>query len=471
MTGTGKSRLKEHRMSVNRSSNRDHAIVIGGSMAGLLAARVLAGHYRQVTLVERDALPPGAEQHRGVPQGKHTHGLLASGREVLERFFPGISSELLARGAVAGDIVRDSRWFIEGACLSRFTSGLNGLLMTRPLIESAVRDRVLSIPNVVRREGAAVEGLVPDAGRRRVTGVRTAVETIPSDLTLDASGRGSRSPKWLRSIGYDEPPEEKVEVGLGYVTRFFRRSHSHLNGDLAAIIPPTPSGKRGGVMLAQEGERWTVTLIAHFGNYAPEDLPGFIEFARTLPAPYIYEVIRDAEPLGDAASARFPASIRHRYEALSRFPEGYLVFGDAISSFNPIYGQGMSVAALQAVELDRTLGSGDANLSMRFFASAAKVVDIPWSIAAGNDLRMPEAVGKRTAGVNFINWYMSKLHRAAHSDPIPALAFHRVGNLLAPPPSVMHPRVVARVLWRNLRGETNHRRSAEEAELAAGAGR
>jgi hypothetical protein len=204
-------------------------------------------------------------------------------------------------------------------------------------------------------------------------------------------------------------------------------------------------------MLAQEGNRWTVTLIAHFGNYAPPELAGFIEFARTLPAPYIYEVIRNAEPVSEPASARFPASLRHRYEDLERFPEGYLVFGDAISSFNPIYGQGMSVAALEAVELDKTLAAGSADLAPRFFARAAKVVDIPWSIAAGNDLRMPEATGPRNAAVKLINWYMAKLHKAAHHDPVTALAFHKVANLLAPPQSVMHPRVSMRVLRGNMR--------------------
>lgn len=163
-------------------------------------------------------------------------------------------------------------------------------------------------------------------------------------------------------------------------------------------------------MVAQEGDKWTVTLIAHFGNYAPADLAGFIEFSRTIPASYIYDVIRHAEPIGDGVTARFPASLRRRYEWMVRFPQGYLVFGDAISSFNPIYGQGMSVSALESLELDSCLAEGDANLATRFFKKAARVVDIPWGIAVGNDLRMPETVGPRSLMVNFINWYMSKLH-------------------------------------------------------------
>jgi 2-polyprenyl-6-methoxyphenol hydroxylase-like FAD-dependent oxidoreductase len=209
-------------------------------------------------------------------------------------------------------------------------------------------------------------------------------------------------------------------------------------------------------------------LIGYFGHSAEPELEGFIEYARTLPAPYVYEVIRNAEPLSDPMSARFLASVRRRYEKLQRFPDGYLVFGDAISSFNPIYGQGMSVAALEAVQLAETLADGSNDLAKRFFRRAAKVVDIPWSIAVGNDLRMKETVGPRNAGVNIINWYMSKLHRAAHHDPAPALAFHRVGNLLAPPRSVMHPRILWRVLLGNLRPHADARAAAQTVQATAG---
>jgi hypothetical protein len=222
-----------------------------------------------------------------------------------------------------------------------------------------------------------------------------------------------------------------------------RARRDQLGGE---IIPPTPKGKRGGVMLAHEGDRWTVTLIGHFGQAAPLDLDGFTEYARTLPAPYIYEVVRDSEPVSEPVSARFPASVRHRYESLTRFPEGFLAFGDAISSFNPIYGQGMSVAALEAMELAAALREGTRGLARRFFRRAARVVDMPWTISVGNDLRMPETVGPRNTRINFVNWYMTKLHKAAHSDRLAAMAFFQVANLLAPPASVMRPMVVLAVL-------------------------
>ncbi len=436
------------------NQDRNHAIVIGASMAGLLAARVLADHFEQVTLIDRDTFPPEGQHRRGVPQGHHTHGLLAGGKQVVERLFPGISQEFIDGGAVKGDLARDSRWFLEGACLCKFTSGLGGLLLSRPFLEGKVRRYLLRIPNVRAREGCTVKGLATTGDKKRVTGIQMEGETIDADLVIDATGRGSHSPEWLEPMGYPKPSEERVEIALGYTTRLFRRSPLDLKGDGAAVITPTPETKRAGVMLAQEGDRWTVTLVSYFGNYAPTELEGFIEFARSLPAPFIYEVVRLAEPISEPVSARFPASVRRRYEKLDRFPDGFLVFGDAISSFNPMYGQGMSVAALEALALDETMIQGQSDLGRRFFPKAARIIDNPWNIVVGGDLRIPETIGPRSASVNFINWYMSKLHKAAHRDPEVALAFHKVGNLLVSPQAVMHPRIIARVLRESLRART-----------------
>ncbi|MBS1827285.1 MAG: hypothetical protein JST93_18355 [Acidobacteria bacterium] len=438
------------------------AIVLGGSMAGLVTAGVLAKHYGRVTVVEQDVLPESVEQRRGAPQGRHAHGLLAGGGRALEELFPGLSDELRRDGAVPADVARDLRWFHEGGCLARFRSGLDGFLLSRPLIETAVRRRVKALPNVRFLEGQRVDGLMATANRSRVVGVRIGGEELSADLVVDTTGRGSQTPQWLEMMGYRKPVEERVEVALAYTTRLFRWRPEHLNGDGAAVIPSTPEGKVGGVMLRQEGERWIVTLIGHFGHQAPEDLAGFIEYARHLPAPYIYEVIRHAEPIGEACSARFPASVRRRYERLDRFPEGYLVMGDAICSFNPKYGQGMTVTALEGKALDECLAEGGERLAQRFHRRAAEVVDIPWAIAVGNDLRMKETVGPRSLGVRFINWYMAQLHKAAHEDAVLSMAFHQVANLLAPPQSVMAPGIA----WRVARHALFPRQRREPAKLS-----
>lgn len=423
------------------------AIVIGGSMGGLTAARVLSDFFDEVTLIDRDSFPDVGEHRRGVPQSVHTHGLLAGGRRVLGDLFPGIIEELLGLGGLSGDILNDSLWFFEGGCLSKKPSGLDGVLMSRPLLEGVVRRRTFAVKNIQHRENCVVEGLATNAERNRVTGVKIGDQVVDADLVVDATGRGSHSPAWLDSIGFGKPEEEKVEIKIAYTTRWFKRTLDHLNGDSAAVIPQTPGGKRGGVMLAQEGDRWTCTLVGYFGQVAPSELPGFIEYAKSLPAPYIHDVVSKAEPIGDAFTALFPASLRRRYERMKSFPEGYLVLGDAICSFNPIYGQGMSVALQESNALRDCLKAGSDNLAKRFFARAAKVVDIPWSVAVGADLKIPETVGPRNAGVNFVNWYIAKLHKLAHRDPEASVAFLKVANLLAPPPSIMAPKMAMKVLF------------------------
>lgn len=434
-------------MAEHRASRYAHAIVMGGSMAGLLAARVLSDHFAQVTLIERDVLPADVANRRGVPQGRHTHGLLASGQDTLRLLFPGLCERLRADGAVFGDILTDVRWFFEGGSLARVATDMQGLMLTRPFLESAIRARVRAIPNVTVRDGCQVTGLLADEGRDTVTGVSLQNGlSLTADLVVDATGRGSKAVEWIRSMGYDAPAEERVEIGLSYTTRFFKREPHHLDGGLGTIVAPTPDGKRGGVMIAQEGGRWTVTLISHFVPAAGEELGAFRSFAAQLPSSAIHDVVRAAEPIGDAFGARFPSSIRRRYERLRRFPEQFVVMGDAVCSFNPIYGQGMSVSALEALALGEVVESGTTKAGRRFFARAARIVDSPWTTAVGNDLRMPEAVGPRSAIGTQISRYVARLQRAAHTDPELAVAFMRVANLLDHPQALFAPKVVWRVL-------------------------
>jgi hypothetical protein len=369
-----------------------------------------------------------------------------------------LTQGLVDQGALLGDVTADARWFVDGGYHRRFASGLMALCVSRPRLEAEVRARLLALSNVRAIEGCDVLGVATNTDGTRVSGVRlirreagSAEEIVAADLVVDASGRGSRTPSWLESLGYPSPHEEHVRAGIGYTSRLFRREPRHLAGDVAAIVVATPRRKRGGVILAQEGYRWIVSLGGYAGDHAPSDEEGFLAFARSLAAPDIYEVIRQAKPLTEPAIYKFPASQRRRYERLARFPDGLLVCGDAICSFNPIYGQGMTVAALDAVALQECLAKKTPDLARCFFSRVAELVDGPWQIAAGGDLRFPEVDGARSPAVRFGNWYLGKLHVAARHDAVVALAFQEVANLATSPPSLLRPGVVLRVARGNLR--------------------
>lgn len=440
-------------------SGQNHAIVIGASMGGLLAARALADIFEQVTIIERDAFPAIGQHRKGVPQGRHVHALHLRGVEILEGLFPGLIADLVAQGVpLINRPEEELIWFDGGGYHARFTleDGRLGVLgVSRPLLEGYVRQRLLALPNVCAIEGCDALGLVPSECNGRVRGVRilrraqgSAEEVLEADLVVDASGRGSRAVKWLEELGYAPPAEEQVTINFGYSTRLYRRRPEHLDGAKAVVITGSPALKRGGVMLAQEGDRWIVSLGGFVGDHPPLDEEGFIAYARSLAALDVYNVIKEAEPLSEAIPYRFKASLRRRYERLPRFPEGFLVFGDAICSFNPIYGQGMSVAAMEALDLQHELRSGTEGLWRRFFRRAAKSIDIPWQIVVSGDLRFPEVEGKRVPAIRFINAYMARLHRAAHRDAVIARAFNDVAGLMVPPRSLIRPRI----LWRVLRG-------------------
>ena len=433
-----------------------HAVVIGASMGGLLAARALSDTFDRVTLVDRDALPPVGDQRKGVPQGRHAHGLLARGRTALEELFPGMTEELLARGASTGDIQARGRWANEGHTLCQAPSGLTGLLVSRPLLEGHLRARLRSQPGVEILERCSVPGLLTSEDRTRVTGVRLAdaggaERELAADLVVDATGRTSKLPGWLEALGYSPPEQEAVHVGIGYSTRQYRRRPDHLRGDVAVITAPAPPEARGGVVLAVEDDRWIVTLMGYADDIPPSDPAAWEDFARTLPTSDVAEVVVGGEPLDDPVPFRYPASVRRRYERLDRFPRGLLAFGDAICSFNPIYGQGMTVASLEALALRDVLREGDGELAPRFFRLAGRLVDVPWDIAVGTDLRFPHVDGRRTAKVRLVNRYLSRVHVAAEVDPVVGTAFLRVVNLIDRPEKLLTPPVAARVLRANLR--------------------
>ncbi len=436
----------------------DRAVVLGGSMAGLLAARVLADAYAEVVVVERDALPGTPTHRRGVPQSRHIHGLLAGGQQALEELFAGFTAELAARGAPTGDMLRDVRVCFGGHWLRPGPSGLVAVQASRPLLETCLRDRVRSLPGVQLLESCDVVGPVatPDGGR--VTGARvvprrdeSAEQTLKADLVVDATGRGSRAPVWLDRLGVTRPPEEQVRVDVRYASATFRLGREQLGGALGLIQAATPRHPRGGAVALTEGGQGIVTLYGMLGDRPPTDHRGFLAFANTLQHPDLADVLRSAEPLTEPAPFRIPMTVRRHYERLRRFPEGLLVLGDAACTFNPVYGQGMSVAALEALALrDHLRRRGTAQPSL-FFSDVARIVDVPWAMATGGDLAFSGVAGRRSLGTRLLGGYLSALLGAAARDDDLGRAFVRVAGLVDPPQDLLQPRRVLRVAASRLR--------------------
>jgi 2-polyprenyl-6-methoxyphenol hydroxylase-like FAD-dependent oxidoreductase len=446
---------------------RDNAIVIGAGIGGLLAARALADDFATVTLLERDTFPTDDISRHGAPQGDHAHVLLARGRNVIEALLPGWTDEVVAAGGVTCDLARDVTWISHGLELKPASSQLIGLLASRPVLEGHVRRRLLALPNVRAIERCAVQGLAVSADRSTVTGVCVRrgdrAETIAADLVVDASGHGSPSPAWLQGLGYARPRQERIDVGICYTTRRYRRRPADLGGRCAVVVAGSGPNWRKGAILVQSEDCWIVSVGGYFGDDACDNERMFAAYIGSLPTRDLYDIVAQAEPLGDFKTYRYPASLRRRYERLTRFPANYLVFADAICSFNPVYAQGMTVAAQQAVLLRDAVRAGSTDLARRFFNAAAAVIDAPWDIALGNDLRHPQIKGPRSVKVKVANWYVGKLHQAAETDSVLAGAFLRVANLEAQPLSLLHPAIVLRVVTGNLR----HRRGI--AASAAGA--
>ena len=316
------------------------AIVIGGSMAGLLAARVLSECFQEVVVLERDRIPCGAAHRKGTPQSRHVHVLLARGLEVFEELFPGLTEELI-EGSVPVSAPEQHLYWIGGGYYCPIDYPHRGVHPSRPLLEAAVRSRVFARPNVRLLDGISVVAFVASGTRERIHGVqcshsesddRATEDTLEADLVIDATGRGSHTPAWLEGMGYPRPREERVDVGMGYTTRHYRREPGQLDGKHFEALSATPTCRRGAIASAQEGDRWIVTLAGYPGDHPPTDEAGFVAFAATLAAPDVHDLISRAKPIDDPTPARYPASQRRHYEELSRFPEGLVVFGDASST-------------------------------------------------------------------------------------------------------------------------------------------
>jgi len=432
-----------------------HAVVMGASITGLLAARVLADHYESVTVVERDELSDSPENRRGVPQGRHLHGLLMRGSQVLDELFPGVMDELVAAGAP----------HFDGTDLSRMYMSMNGHVLvrrgdseklavygpSRPFLESHIRRRARALGSVTMLDAHDVVDVTSTPSHDRVTGVRVVPHQggeevdLPADLVVDASGRGARTPAILGRLGYPRPQEDSVTIHLKYSSQLFALPPDALNE--VVFLVTAVAGRPSGLAMARcEHDRWMLTIAGMMGNDPPDTFEGICDFATGMLPDYALAAVRTATPLGPTAQHRYPSSRWHRYDRLRRMPEGLIAIGDAVCSFNPVYAQGMTVAALQVLALRDSLARGTADLPRRFYRAGAKPIRQAWQQVIGNDLSLPEVEGTPPLLTKLVNPYVERVLTAAEYDPVAMEAFMRVAWLMDAPSRLLHPSIAARAM-------------------------
>jgi 2-polyprenyl-6-methoxyphenol hydroxylase-like FAD-dependent oxidoreductase len=428
------------------------AVVLGASVAGLLAARLLSESYRDVVLVDRDELSGATGPRRTVPQGRHIHGLLARGQQVLEELFPGLTKELEELGVPVCDFGTGLSWYFKGRMIQKAETGLICVSAERPLLEARIRERIRALSNVRMIERTDIVGLTASTDHSRITGVRIqpeggAEELLDADLVVDASGRSSRAPRWLHEFGYPQVPEERIKIDLTYTTADFRSPLpvDPIGAGAGLVCVASPAHPRGAT-LARLRDRYSLSLYGLLGDQAPTDRAGFLAYAKTLPVPEIFAAVEHAEMISEPVAMHFPANVRHHYEKVDRLPEGLLVMGDAACIFNPIYAQGMTVAAIESLVLRKHLELGRPPRPRDFFRDLSAVIDAPWDMAVGGDLGFPGVEGRRTMKVRMGNFYIPRLQAAAVNDGALSDAFLRAAGLVDPPTALMRPAVISRVL-------------------------
>ena len=433
------------------------AIVIGGSMAGMMTARVLSERFDKVVIIERDNIPDEPVARNGVPQGRHLHALLAKGQEIMEDLFPGLSDDLSATGAPILKWGWNGLFVSAGGHSQKFDSGIRSHLTSRVSLEYLVRQRLMQIENIEYMMRTQVNHLIEDSGR--ITGIEVMhrgtkdEETLHADLVVDASGRGSKTPEWLQESGYEAPEETHVNAFVGYATRWFDVPETY-QPELCSIAigPDLGAGNtRAGAMFFVEGNQAVVTLQGTNKDYPPTDDEGYLAFAKSLQAPYLYDFIKEAKPISPISGyQRTKNRIRH-YEKLRRRPENFIVMGDAYCCFNPVYGQGMTTAALEADTLRELLKRYSVNhldgFAANFQKAISKVIQSPWMMATSEDLRYPDTEGEATLMIRIMQHYSGWLTETAAHDRVLSLAFFKMMNLQTEGTALLKPEIIGRAIW------------------------
>ena len=453
---------------MSKSQDQGHALVIGGGIAGLLAAHVLTNHFARVTLIERDRYADTPAAFRpGTPQGRQVHTMLLRGQRVLESLFPGLETKLFAQGAIKRAYGHESLYYYGGRC-PKLPPVLLGWNCSRQLLEWQIRQELTTCARLQLMEGVEVLHLLFAKAEHAVCGVQVRernqqtptneVQDVQADLVIDASGSSSPIVTWLEELGYEPPREEIVNANLGYATRFYEPpTHSQLpwRGIAINAAPPT---QRGGVLMEIESNRWMTVLSGMDKDYPPTEDEGYLAFARSLPDPSLAEAIAMATPISPIYGYRRTENRRRYFEHLRCLPEGLLVMGDAVCTFNPVYGQGMTVAALEAQVLDTCLQRNQKGFALDFQKKVARVIDFPWKLATASDGRVVNRRQSRGLQVRYVESMMALLPH----DPQVLLTFLEVTHMLRPARALMSPMMLTKVVRQQYMRKKKGRRYSQK---------
>lgn len=419
------------------------AIVIGSSMAGMLAARVCANHFTEVLLLEKDKIKSVPAHRKGVPQDNHLHLLLAKGYTILQDYFPGIMEKLQKQGAIAGDIGKHLKWYCEGGYRPQCETAQRTIMMTRPLLENTVRMKLLENPKVKLVDQIKITDLLKE--NNRVVGVQTDTGAYHADLVIDATGFGSKLSARLESMGCQKPRVEQVKVNVRYSSCLFPRE-SHFQ-TLLNVSPNPPYNSKQGSIQPVESEKMIVLLQGRSNDTIPKSIEEFKAYTKDLETLDVYNEIKDLEPLSKVHSYHIPFVQWIHYEELKHFPEGVLPLGDAICRLNPVYGQGMSSAATQAQILDEILQQKGMNSIWKsYFKKVAKAIKTPWELTISEDFKFPETEGIPPKMPALLVRYFNKLNRVVNQEPEVFKSFVKVLNMVSEPTILLKPSIIWRVL-------------------------
>ncbi|MEV6015053.1 MULTISPECIES: pyridine nucleotide-disulfide oxidoreductase [unclassified Streptomyces] len=432
------------------------AVVIGGSVAGMLAAAALFRSMDEVIVLERDELPDGPSARKRIPQARHAHILLPSGREAIRELLPvaDVHGRLLAAGAHEQPLT-DMLGFGPQGWYRRWPTVTDELMLTccsRDLLDWTLRDAVLSTTPVVVRRGEALSLL---GTAQRVTGVRVLAEGLEedlrADLVVDASGRGSRVEHWLEGLGVTEVPTDEVDSGLVYASRLFRVPRGAEGFPLTQVEadPTAARPGRSATLVPIEGGRWLVSLAGTRGGEPGDNPAAFTDFALNLRHPLVGQLISGAEPLSEVFLSRSTRNRRREFDKAA-MPEGLVVLGDAVATYNPVYGQGMSVAALGAQALSRQLRQTDVTapgFSRDVQRAAAKSVTAAYTMSTSQDQWFPEVVGRAPTLVDrLLSGYMGRMGRVATTSYEVSAAMCKVITLQDDASRLVHPKLLLATL-------------------------